>query len=130
MGLPLAAGVAILSFGMVTMGVLHLLFPAPFVRVIPPYLPAPEALVAISGFAEIVGGLGLLSSRTRRVAGIWLIVLLVAVFPANVHMALNRSFGLPAWLLWLRLPLQIPLIVWAWWASRRPEKQASKAVRE
>lgn len=112
-------GVALLAGLMVAMGVLHLANPKPFVAVMPPYLPAPRALVAISGLAEIAGGLGLLVPATRPFAAWGLVALYVAVFPANVHMALHRSFGLPAWALWLRLPLQIPLILWALWAGRQ-----------
>ena len=112
-------GVLLLAAGMVAMGLLHLAKPAPFVAVVPPYLPAPAALVAVSGVAEVAGGLGLLFHQTRRLAGWGLAALYVAVFPANVHMALAHSFGLPAWLLWLRLPLQIPLVAWALWAGRQ-----------
>lgn len=112
-------GVALLAAGMVAMGVLHLVRPAPFVSVMPPALPAPAALVAISGLAEIAGGLGLLLRKTRRAAGWGLAMLYVAVFPANVYMALHGAFDLPSWLLWLRLPFQIPLIVWALWAGRQ-----------
>lgn len=109
----------LLSLGMIAMGIAHLAVPAPFVRAMPTYLPSPSALVFISGVAEIVGGIGLLVARLRRAAGWGLVALLVAVFPANVDMALHPRFGIPAWLLWIRLPLQIPLIVWALWASRQ-----------
>ena len=112
-------GVGLLAAIMAAMGLLHLVNPKPFVAVMPAGLPAPAALVAISGLAEIAGGVGLLFPATRVVAGWGLAALYVAVFPANVHMALHRSFGLPAWLLWLRLPLQVPLVLWALWASRQ-----------
>lgn len=112
-------GVLVLALGMVAMGAFHLLRPAPFVAVMPEGLPAPAALVAISGVAEVAGGVGLLLPRTRRAAGWGLVALYVAVFPANVHMALHGSFGLPAWALWARLPLQVPLIAWALWAGRQ-----------
>ncbi len=113
-------GIGLLSFGMVAMGVFHLANPKPFVAVMPDSLPFPAALVAISGLAEVVGGVGLIFPATRFAAGWGLVALYVAVFPANVHMALHHSFGLPTWLLWLRLPLQIPLILWALWAGRQP----------
>ena len=112
-------GVLILSLGMVAAGVLHLVRPATYVAVMPRYLPAPGFLVGLSGVLEIAGGLGLLVPRTRKWAGWGLAVLFVAVFPANVDMALHPPFGLPAWPFWLRLPLQIPLVLWALWASRQ-----------
>lgn len=104
-------------------GVLHFVRPRPYVRIAPPYLPAPEALVFWSGVAEVAGGIGLLVPRTRRAAGVGLILLLAAVFPANVEMLRqHRAAGAPGWaeaLLWLRLPLQ-PLLMWAVWrASQR-----------
>ena len=104
-----------------TSGILHFAKPALFRAIVPPQLGHAEALVAISGAAEIAGGAGLLIPATRNAAGIGLIALLVAVWPANIYMALAaREFAsvAPAWGLWLRVPLQIPLI---WWvlAARR-----------
>jgi uncharacterized membrane protein len=106
----------------VTAGTLHFLMPSPFVQIVPPYLPWPLALVYLSGACEIAGGAGLLVPRLRGAAGWGLVVLLIAVFPANLHMALGdvqiREVDVPPLLLWLRLPLQAVLIVWAWWCSR------------
>ena len=86
----------------------------------PPYLPAHLELVYLSGIFEILGGLGVLAPGLRSSAGWGLIFLLVAIFPANLHMALNpeafpdaSSFGLYA-----RLPVQALFIVWAYWATR------------
>lgn len=95
-------------------GVLHLVAPGPYVRIMPPWLPAPTALVLLSGALEIGGGLGVLSPwpRVRSVAGVGLALLLVAVYPANVQMALDGTGG-PAWVLWGRLPLQGALVAWA-----------------
>jgi uncharacterized membrane protein len=105
-------------------GVMHFVTPGVFIRIVPRWLPAPAALVAISGTCEILGGMGLLVPVTRRWAAWGLVALLVAVFPANVNMAVNRlPFGrypVPAWALWLRLPLQAVLIAWAW-SFTRPE---------
>ena len=112
-------GVLLLSLGMVAMGALHLARPAPFVNVMPDYLPAPTLLVALSGILEIAGGLGLLLPAIRKWAGWGLAALFMAVFPANVDMALHGAFGLPPWLLWSRLPFQIPLVLWAVWAARQ-----------
>jgi uncharacterized membrane protein len=102
-------------------GVSHLLNPAPFLLIMPPYLPWPEGLVAISGVAEICGGVGLFLPRFRRPAGWGLTALLIAVFPANIHMLVNEVYipGMPheIWLLWARLPLQLFLIGGVLWAG-------------
>ena len=85
----------------------------------PPALPAPLLLVYVSGVAEIAGGLGLLLPATRRWAGWGLVALLVAVFPANVYMALiHEQLGISGWVAWGRLPLQLPLLWWVWRAAR------------
>ena len=68
-------------------GVMHFVIPKAYRRIMPPYVPAPMAMVYASGAAEIAGGAGMMSSRTRRPAGWWLIATLVAIFPANVWMA-------------------------------------------
>jgi len=91
----------------------------------PPYIPYHREAVAISGAAEIVGGLAVVPRRTRPLARWWLLALLVAVFPANVHMAVNpeqvRGLDLkriPRWALWARLPLQPLAMLWVWRATR------------
>jgi uncharacterized membrane protein len=108
----------ILAVLMVFAGTLHFVAPKGYIRIVPNWLPAPRALVIVSGAFEILGGLGLLLSATRAWAAWGLIALLVAVFPANVNMAVNRiGFGrkpTPQWLLWARLPLQAVLIAWAY----------------
>jgi uncharacterized membrane protein len=119
-----------ISLLFITTGLFHLLNPRPFVEIVPSYLPAPEWLVAISGIFEIAGGIGLLVRQTRRLAAIGLILLLVAVVPANIHMLTHHPFfmgkRLPEWLLWLRLPLQpllMVLIWWCVWGRRQCEKE-------
>jgi uncharacterized membrane protein len=104
-----------LAILMVTAGMLHFAVPKPFVAIVPRYLPAPMFLVLLSGAFEIAGGVGLLVPFTQRYAAWGLIALYVAVFPANVNMAIHRIGGLPAWALWGRLPLQLVLIAWAYW---------------
>ena len=100
-------------------GALHFVRPETYLRIMPPWLPAPLLLVQLSGGFEILGGLGLLWPRTRRLAGWGLLALLVAVFPANVYMAqIHEQLGIPGWLAWGRLPLQLPLMWWVWRASR------------
>ena len=100
-------------------GVLHFLRPATYLAIMPPALPAPLALVYVSGFFELAGGLGLLPARTRRLAGWGLLALLVVVFPANVYMALiHEQLHIPGWVAWGRLPLQLPLLWWVWRVMR------------
>jgi len=102
-------------------GTLHFLITPVYVNIMPSYLPAPTLLVQISGVAEILGGLGLLLPATQSAAAWGLILLLIAVMPANLNMALHASHwpGIPIWLLWARLPLQLPLIYWAFLYTRR-----------
>lgn len=112
------------AFGIffVAAGLLHLVAPGAYLGIMPPLLPHPRALIYVSGVAEILGGIGLMVPATRRAAGIGLIVLLAAVFPANIQMLLNwRERGTSWWaelILWLRLPLQLLFIWWAWRLSR------------
>lgn len=120
----------LLGIFMVLAGVNHFLNPQLYLRIMPPYLPWHEALVAISGYGQIGLGLLVFVPRYRRLAGWGLMALLVAVFPANLHMALNpeRFAPLPQWALWLRLPLQAVLIAWADWSTRVPAPSASNAT--
>jgi uncharacterized membrane protein len=110
------------TVGMVAIGALHFLVPAPFVAIMPPAIPFPLAMVWISGAAEIALGLGLVSPRTRRWASYGLIALFVAVFPANVYMAVAGVAPLgapvPPWAAWGRLPLQPLFMLTAWWVGR------------
>jgi uncharacterized membrane protein len=100
-------------------GLLHLLYPAPYLRIMPPVLPAPGPLVLLSGVAEVAGGLGLLWPATRRWAKWGLLALLLAVLPANIYMLqIHEQLHLPAWALWARLPLQPLLMWWVWRAGR------------
>lgn len=103
-------------------GSMHFVITSRYEAAVPPYLPARRELVLISGVAEIAGGIGAQIPQTRRAAGVSLIALLWAVYPANVHMALHpeQVKGIedaPRWLLWARLPLQFPLMWWAWRAT-------------
>ena len=100
-----------------------------YLGIMPDYLPARRELVLLSGAAEMAGGLGVLYPPTRRVAAWGLIALLVAVMPANVWMAQHpeRYPDIPAWLLWTRLPLQIPLVAWAWLYTRAQAQTRTRA---
>jgi uncharacterized membrane protein len=102
----------------VVAGTFHFLRPELYLQIMPPYFPAPQLLVAVSGIAEIAGGFGLLIRPWRRAAGWGLIALLVAVFPANIYMVQHpEQFHFVPWILWARLPLQGVFIAWVWFAA-------------
>lgn len=102
-------------------GILHLTKPEVYLPMMPPYLPAHLPLIYLSGVFEILGGVGLLVPRVRRWAGLGVIALLVAVFPANIHIVMNdvpiAGHDVPLWAHLLRLPLQGVMIWMAWWVS-------------
>ncbi len=100
-------------------GVNHFVNPAFYEDIIPVGLPAPTALVYISGVAEMVGAAGTLHPRTRRAAGWFLIATLIAIFPANISMALDpdRFASIPRWALLARLPLQLLFVYLVWVAT-------------
>jgi uncharacterized membrane protein len=97
-------------------GLLHFLKPRPYQSIMPGALPAHRELVYASGAAEMLGGAGVLSERTSRRAGWWLIATMLAVFPANVNMAVEaeRFRAIPEPLLWGRLPVQGAILYWIW----------------
>ena len=109
------------------MGTLHFVIPRSFEAIVPPAIAdRKREAVAVSGVAEILGGLAVLHPRTRPFARWWLLGLLFSVFPANVHMAVSpeQIKGLdlnkiPRWTLWARLPLQPLAMLWVWRATRR-----------
>ncbi|HEX4009669.1 MAG TPA: DoxX family membrane protein [Solirubrobacteraceae bacterium] len=106
-------------------GAMHFAIPRTYRRIVPPYVPAPAAMVYASGVAEIAGGAGLMLPRHRRLAGWWLIATLAAVFPANLHMALHADefSQVPGGRagLWARLPFQAVFVAWVVAAMRRPD---------
>lgn len=110
----------VLSALFIVAGVAHFRTPEPFVKIVPPYLPSPYVLVYVSGIFEILGGLGILAPATRVIAGWGLIALLIAVFLANIYMAVAgiKIGGFPSqpWMAWARLPLQFVLIALVYWA--------------
>jgi uncharacterized membrane protein len=107
---------AVLGAFFLAAGALHFLKPHAYEAIVPDALPARRELVYASGVAEIAGGVAVLSSRTAPAGGWWLIATLLAVFPANVNMAVNarRFRAVPTPLLWARLPLQALLVAWVW----------------
>jgi uncharacterized membrane protein len=102
-------------------GLLHFIKPGMYISIMPDYIPYHKAMVLISGIAEVLGGIGMMISPFREYAAFGLILLLVAVFPANIDMALkgykNHGLTLYTWILLGRLPLQFLLIYWVYWAG-------------
>ena len=114
-------------------GINHFVHPAFYLNIMPPYLPWHLALVYVSGVAETGLGLLLLFRRWEVVAAWGLIALLIAVFPANLHMATHQELypTLPPVGLWLRLPIQGVLIAWAYWYTRpEPAPQRTAQLTE
>lgn len=110
----------LVALGFVAAGANHFRQPEMYLAMIPPLLPWPAGLNVIAGAAEILGGIGLLLPGTRRMAGWGLIVLLIAIFPANVYVALQghmAGFDFSPAVLWLRLPLQAVFIAAVWWVA-------------
>ena len=120
------AGLAVMGVFYLAAGDNHLIHPLTYLAVMPLYIPAPAAMIAISGAAEIFGGVGLLIPngfvffRTRAAAAWGIVALLIAVSPVHINMCLHpEQFpAVPVWAIWLRLPLQLPLIGWAWIYTR------------
>ncbi|QNF31579.1 DoxX family protein [Adhaeribacter swui] len=114
------ASLYIMALIYVGAGILHFLRPGMYMGIMPPWLPAHKFLVLASGACEILFGLLLLPAGTRPVAAWLIIALLIAVFPANVQMALQftEQHRPGWWLTWLRLPLQGVLIWWAYTFTR------------
>jgi len=107
-------------------GVMHFVNPPFYLRIMPPYLPWHLFLVYLSGVCEFALGILLIIPKYTRLAAWGLVALLVAVYPANIHMALNQHLypEVPPLFHWIRLPLQFILIAWAWWFTR-PDKVGS-----
>jgi uncharacterized membrane protein len=118
---------AILGGFFLVAGALHFLKPRPYEAIMPEALPAHRELVYVSGLAEMAGGAGVLAARTRRGAGWWLIATMLAVFPANINMAVEaeRFQEIPEPLLWARLPLQAVIVYWIWRVAVRPTSAAT-----
>jgi uncharacterized membrane protein len=118
----------ILAVCMVVAGILHFAQSAPFIRIVPDFLPAPAALVYLSGVIEIVLGIGLLLPATQYLAAWGLVALFIAVYPANLNMALNHIHidGIPDgwWFQAIRLPFQLVLMGWAYWLTREPARES------
>ncbi|HSI09931.1 MAG TPA: DoxX family protein [Rariglobus sp.] len=113
----------VLALFFIIAGVNHFLAPEIYLGMMPAWLPFKESANVISGAAEIAGGIGLLIPRFRRAAAWGLIALLIAVFPANIQVAIQGHMpGLenaPPALLWARLLFQPVFVAWVWWVGLR-----------
>ncbi len=97
----------------------HFRNPEFYLRIMPPYLPFPSALHLLAGALEAIFGIMLLIPKYQKWGAWGLVLLLIAVFPANIHMALNNHlYNLPMIFHYIRIPLQFVLIAWAWWYTR------------
>ena len=113
----------LLAISFIGAGLNHFANPEFYMGIMPPYLPWPSALHLTAGFFEFVFGVMLLIPRFQKWAAWGLVALLLAVYPANIHMALHHDqYQLPMIFHWIRLPLQFVLIAWAWWFTKADEK--------
>lgn len=124
-----------LAIPLIIVGITHFTEPEQFAKIVPPQLPYPFELVYISGFFEILGGIGLLIPLVSVAAAWGIVALFIAVFPANINQAINSIAieGIPDYplLYWLRLPFQAVLIAWAlWYTKTSPNSPRSKGIRE
>ncbi|MEO7335454.1 MAG: hypothetical protein ABIV63_02645 [Caldimonas sp.] len=120
-------GVGIVFLWFFIGGIAHFVATEAEMRIVPPYIPWPRAAVLISGAFELLGAVGLLRLQTRRAAGIGLFLLTIAVTPAHLYMLQAPELfpSVPIWVLWLRLPIQIALLVLIAWCtapSRTPRR--------
>ena len=120
-------GLAIMGLFYVVSGINHFRSPLTYLAIMPPYIPWPLAMIYITGVAEILGGIGVLTPdgfvfpRIRAFAAWGLVLMLIAFLPVHINMCLHPDMfpQLPVWILWVRVLLQIPLIGWAWFYTRR-----------
>lgn len=109
-------GRAVIGIFYLAAGILHLVAPAPFLKITPDWVPYPGAIVALTGAAEVAGALGLWTVRWRHAAAIGLALYALAVWPANFnHMLIDGGDNLLYHA--VRLPLQVPLIWWTLWSG-------------
>ena len=113
-------GLGLMALFYVGAGINHFVSPGAYIAIIPPYIPWPVVMVAISGVAEMLGAIGVLVPRTRAFSAWALVVMLIAYLPVHINMCLHPDHfpSIPPLAIWLRLPLQMPLIAWAWYYTR------------
>ena len=114
--------IIIMSFFYIRIGVLHFTTPQYFLNIVPPYFPLHLELVYLSGFLEIFFGFLLLIKKYRYYAGWGLVLLLIAIFPANIYLAQSVEaqalIGVTQKTAILRLPFQIPMLLLAYWHTK------------
>ena len=127
LGRTLALGFVFLWF--FVGGIAHFALTDTEMKIVPPWLPEHRLLVLVSGIFELLGAIGLLSVRTRSAAGWGLVLLTLAVTPANVYMWQHADMYpmVPYWALTLRLPFQVVLLILIWW-STRPVRPVSSTL--
>lgn len=110
-----------MAFGYILAGVLHFINPGFYLNIMPPYLPWHLKLVYLSGICEMISGVLLILKKTRRIGAWLLIALLIAIYPANIQMAIDYGHtGNPdLWIALVRLPIQFILIWLAWIYTKR-----------
>lgn len=114
------AGIAVVFVWFFVGGIMHFVATETEASIVPPYVPWPVAAVLVSGVLELLGAIGILIPRIRRLAGIGLFLLTLAVTPAHVYMLQRPElFHVPLWALWLRLPIQAALLALIWWSTWR-----------
>lgn len=120
MGWLKTGSLIIMALFYIVAGANHFKNPKLYLRIIPPTLPYPTVLNWLAGAAEIILGILLLIPATSRQAAWGVILLLIAVFPANIYHLIEKGAGMkiPIWALWVRLPLQGLLIFWAFIYTR------------
>ena len=118
---------------MIFSGIMHFANPEPYLMMMPDYLPAHEALVAISGVFELLLGVAVFIPKFRALAGWGLVALLIAILPANVWMATEGiqppGMEMSPTAAWVRVAMQAVLIYWAW-AVTRPDAPAEAKAPE
>lgn len=103
-------------------GITHFTNTSAFLEITPDFIPATREMIYLSGILEILGAIGLQIPKFRKFSAWGLILLLIAVFPANINAAVNDirtevAFGIGSWYLWVRLLFQPVFIWWVWWSS-------------
>jgi uncharacterized membrane protein len=123
LGLGRRLGLAFVFLWFFLGGIAHFAFTDSEMKIIPPWLPQHRLLVLVSGVFELLGAIGILSVRTRSAAGWGLVLLTLAVTPANVYMwqYADKYPTIPYWALTIRLPLQLALLACIWWSTRPPQ---------
>lgn len=115
------AGLAIVFIWFFVGGIMHFAATDIEASIVPSYIPWPVAAVLVSGVFELLGAVGILIASVRKAAGIGLVLLTLAVTPANIYMLQHPElFKVPVWALWLRLPIQVALLWLIQWSTWRP----------